>query len=149
MELKVYINISEKNKLDKTLNNETTYTGQLKNETSIINPVIMVEGSLQNLAAYNYAYIPSFLRYYFLTDILSIRNNLIELHLSVDVLMSFKTQILNQSAIIKRQKNVYNLYLDDENFKTYNYSHTVTKQFPKGFPSLPSFILTTVGGGNL
>ena len=72
-------NRSEQNKLDKTLTTISTLTGTLKTETSIIDPVIIVEGALSDLKTCNYCTISEFGRSYFVNNIKSIRNNLIEL----------------------------------------------------------------------
>lgn len=148
MDVKVFINNSEKNKLDKTLINETTYTGQLKSETSILNPVIIIEGNLENLVSYNYAFIPLFLRYYFITDIISIRNNLIELRLAVDVLCSFKNQIRNLTAIIARQEKKFNVYLPDSYYKLSSKTMVQTKTFQKALSDTPFYVLVTNNEGN-
>ena len=43
MELNIYVNNSEKNKLGKSLSNKVTLNGHLKEETSIIEPIIKVD----------------------------------------------------------------------------------------------------------
>ena len=66
--------------------------------------------------------------------------------LSVDVLMTFRDEIKNMEAIIKRQENNYNLYLDDGIFKAYqNTKHKLLK-FPNGFSDF-SYILALAGNG--
>ena len=99
MEISFYNNVSEKEKIGKTLKNKTTLTGFLKQVTSVINPVITVE--MKNPSQYNYVHIPQFHRYYFISDIVNIKNNLWEIHMKVDVLESFKTQIKANKAIIE------------------------------------------------
>lgn len=47
-------NASEKNKLVKDLTTIATVTGTLKTETSIIDPVILIEGNLSNYTGCNY-----------------------------------------------------------------------------------------------
>lgn len=137
-------NASEKNKVDKTLTSITTMTGTLKNETSIIDPVIFFEASLSDLKNCNYCTISEFGRSYFVNNIRSIRNGLVELTCHVDVLSTYKSQIREQFALVKRQENYWNLYLNDGSFKVYQNPMVLTKLFPSGFTS-PHFVLAVAG----
>lgn len=137
-------NNSEKNKVGKDVTVLQTLTGTLRQETSIIDPVIMIEGNLTNLTICNYMSIPVFHRYYFVNNIRSIRNGLIEFSCHVDVLESFKSEILPNIGIIKRQENIWNLYLDDGSFRTYQNPSVLTKAFPSGFTT-QEFVLAIAG----
>ena len=53
MEINFYKNLSEKNKIGKKLLNNLSLNGNLREESSVINPNILVEHS--NLSVYNYA----------------------------------------------------------------------------------------------
>ena len=136
----LYQNLSEKNKIDKDIQFPLTITGTLKNESSIINPVIVASLSANAASSYNYIYIESFNRYYYINDAISIRNGITELHCKVDVLMSFRTEILNNTAIIERSETEWNLYLNDGSFKTYANNIVLTKAFPSGFTTM-NFVL--------
>lgn len=137
-------NNSEKNKLDKDITNIVTLNGVLKNETSIINPVILIEGDISAFTNCNYMTIPVFGRKYFITNIRSIRNNLFEISAHVDVLSSFATQIRSNTAIIHRQENRWNLYLNDGSFRIYQNPMVLTREFPNGFTT-QEFILAVAG----
>lgn len=137
-------NSSENNKVDKTLTTITTMTGTLKNETSIIDPVIFFEASLSDLKNCNYCTISDFGRSYFVNNIRSIRNGLVELSCHVDVLSTYKSQIRQQFALVKRQENYWNLYLNDGSFKVYQNPMVLTKLFPSGFTS-QHFVLAVAG----
>lgn len=137
-------NTSELNKLDKTLTTITTLTGTLKTETSIIDPVIIVEGVLSDLKTCNYCTISEFGRSYFVNNIKSIRNNLIELTCHVDVVSTYKSQIRSQFAIVRKQENNWNLYLNDGSFKCYQNPIVLTKKFSNGFTT-PSFVMAVAG----
>lgn len=145
MEITLYQNISEKNKINKTLVSVATLSGTLKEITSVMNPVITIEYNTPT--GFNYCYIPTFERYYFVSDVTIIRNNLIQLKLSVDVLESFKTQILAQNVIINKSQSNKQLYLPDENWKTLVKTKTDIVNFPNGFLDDGEFILITAGGG--
>lgn len=143
MTINLYINKSEKERVTKTLSNEKTFTGTLREQTSIIDPVISIE-TTENISGYNYMYIPEFGRYYYIRGIDSVKNNLWRVSGHVDVLMSFKAQILENSGVIERQENKWNLYLPDPDFQTSNKTQIQTKKFPKGFGNR-SYILVISG----
>lgn len=137
-------NSSEKNKLDKDVAAVSTLSGTLKNETSIIDPIILIEADLTTLINCNYMTIPVFTRSYFVTNIRSIRNNLVEVSAHVDVLSSFASQIRNNVAIVRRQENRWNLYLNDGVFKVYQNPMVLTREFPSGFSTF-EFVLAVAG----
>ena len=137
-------NVSEKNKLDKDLTTIATVTGTLKTETSIIDPVILIEGNLSNYVGCNYMTISAFGRSYFVNNIRAIRNNLFEISAHVDVLSSFSAGIRSNSAIVRRQEKNWNLYLNDGTFRVYQNPNVLTKAFPSGFTT-QEFVLAVAG----
>lgn len=143
--IKLQINNSEKNRLDKSLTDLITLSGTLRAETSVIDPVIIVEGDLSSFVNCNYMTIDSFNRKYFVNNIRSIRNGLFEITAHVDVLTTYANQIRQNNAIIARQEKKWNLYLNDGVFKTYQNPHIVTKAFPSGFTE-QHFIFSVAGG---
>ena len=138
------ISSSEKNKLDKDVTTLATVTGVLKSETSIINPVITIEGDVSQFATCNYMEIPVFGRKYFVTNIRSIRNGLFEISARVDVLSTYATQIRQNTAIVHRQENRWNLYLNDGTFRIYQNPMVLTREFPNGFTT-QEFVLAVAG----
>lgn len=140
----LYQNNSENNRAIKDLTQLDKLTGELREGTSILYPTILCEYSG---TAYNadYMYISEFGRYYYIKDINKTRNGLLAIEGRRDPLQSFNTAILAHKAVIMRQENKWNLYLDDGTFKTYNNPYIITKAFPSGFTN-PSFILAVAGG---
>lgn len=128
MVVKLYKTSSENDRVVKELTEELSLTGTLRDSTSILNPTLTIEGDI-DIASKNYAYIEEFGRYYFIDDIVSIRNNLWSVSMSVDVLMSYKDDILNLDCIIERQERKYNLYLNDSDILTYANPIIQTKLF--------------------
>ena len=144
MQIKFYYNSSEKNKINKLLSRELTMDGNLRDECSVINPTILVEHS--NLSNYNYVYIPEFKRYYFITEMTIVRNNLWRISLKVDVLESFKSDILNLSCIVdKQQYENYGNNIDDGSYINKADSFVEIANYPNGFNSSGEFILITAG----
>lgn len=146
----VYINHSEKNRIDKDIERiGSVFTGTLKQGTSIIDPVIIVEtnNGVRGLAKGNYLYCGMFYRYYFITDIVAVSATLTEIHCHVDVLASFAGDIRENTAIVKRQEKQWNLYLNDGSLKVYQNPLVLTKAFPSGFTT-QEFVLAVAGSGN-
>lgn len=141
----IQVNSSENNKLDKTLTDIATLSGTLKQETSIIDPVIAVEGDLSSYVGANYCTIPAFGRSYFINNIRSIRNGIFEISCHVDVLSSFKTQIRANSAIIHKSERNWNLYLNDGSLKTYQNPLVYAKEFSGGFSGTEYYVLGVAG----
>lgn len=143
-EIKLQRNNSENNRVTKDLTDIMTVSGELKTETSIIDPVIMIECDLSTVTLCNYMTIPAFGRSYFIGNIRSIRSGLVEFSGHVDVISSFAQAIRENSAIIKKQENDWNLYLNDGSFKIYQNPIVLTKKFPSGFPG-QEFVLAVAG----
>ena len=143
----LYQNNSENYRLDKSLTAKYAESCTLKDGYSIVSPVLLITNA-NNLSDCNYMYISDFGRYYFIEDIISIRDGLWEIHAHVDVLMTYNTQIKACTATFKRQENLFNLYLDDPEFKTYNNSEIVTKVLSggSGLTKSMNYILVTAGG---
>lgn len=125
----LYVSSSPVEKIGKSLSSGSDFTCELKDDTSILNPMIKIY-STSNLSGYNYMHIAEFGRYYYINDISSPRNNEWDISAHVDVLETYKTAILANSAVIRRQESQYNLYLDDPDFLTYNYERIQTIKFP-------------------
>lgn len=137
-------NNSERNRVTKDILTLLTVSGELKTETSIIDPVIMIECDLSSVTGCNYISIPTFGRSYFVNNIRSIRSGLVEFSCHVDVLSSFASEIRGNTAIVRKQENNWNLYLNDGSFKVYQNPYVLTKAFPSGFTT-QEFVLAVAG----
>ena len=147
MKLILYNNFSETNALNKNISKIIELEGSLLDATSIINPVIKIFFNPESMEGYvvddnkiyitfnglkitwdsfiydyvlaaNYAYIPEFNRYYFINDIISVRKNIWQLVMNVDVLMSFKNEIKNTNAFISRNEYDYDSDIYDRELPT-------------------------------
>ena len=148
MNIKIYHNYSANNKLNKNISLLIEKNVKLKNETNIIRPTIILTGDISNNM--NYVYIPKFNRYYYTVDKKSINNEMYEIFLEVDVLMSFKEIILNLHCIIDKQQDLSNInkYYNDGSFIVSSKEFIKTINFPNGFNENGEFILITAGGNN-
>lgn len=111
MVINLYTNFSPKKKIGKSLTLVKAMTGTLREECDMINPSVLIENA--GVIHANYAYIPDFSRYYFITKITSVRNGLWRVDMHVDVRESFADEIKNNIALVERASGYYNLYLPD------------------------------------
>lgn len=145
MEITLCVNTSEKSKIGKNLTSMNVFSGTLREETSIISPVVLME--LENPSSYNYAYIPEFGRYYFINDIVSVRKGLWRISMQVDVLESFKNYILDLGVILSDSENTgAENYISSDVWKTKVKEKTDIINFPSGLSETGHFILITAGG---
>lgn len=145
MNIILYNNTSEINKIGKNLTMAQTLSGTLRDTTNIINPVILV--NVASINDKNYCYISDFGRYYFITDITVVRTGLFALSLSVDVLESFKEDIKNLSVILSNTQTMgLNNYLPSNVFTRNVKARTDILNFANGLNESGEFILITAGG---
>lgn len=99
-----FYNYNDKfNILNKELNDGTNLEILFKDVTDVIYPTLTL--NFTGAFNFNYCYIPNLKRYYFINKIDIVRNNIIKIELKLDVLMSYKTQILNSKANITETDN--------------------------------------------
>ena len=139
----LYNNSSPINAMNKSLSSITTLTGDLREESEVINPAILVQAD--SMANVNYAYIPDFNRYYFVERIESVRTHLWRLHLHVDVLYTYRDIIRTNRALVYRQQNRYDLMLDDGIFRCKQNPRIYRYEFPSGIDNF-NYVLITAGG---
>lgn len=99
MELVLYKTTDENSKLEKTLSEEISLVGALRDASSIVAPSILIQS---NPIGYNYAYVPQFGRYYYIKNITAYRKGAYIVDLKCDVLMSFKDEIKQLSGVVSR-----------------------------------------------
>ena len=145
MDVIFYYNQSDDRMINKTIVRGQTFTGVLREECSIMNPVIRFESS--EVIRYNYAYIPQFQRYYSITDKVAYRDGLWDVSFEVDVLMSFKNDISNLNAVVDKQSSdlIGNEYIDDGSLVTDNVMFQTVYNFLDGFNDTGEYILITAG----
>ncbi len=138
-------NVSDDNeKVDKTLGTAKSFTNcSIKEQTDVTNITLRIQTG-DNLSGYNYAYVSEYGRYYFIDKIETTPTGYWVLSCRCDVLMSFKNQILALKGTVTRSESVYNVYLQDSEYKALAYRNIVTKRFPNAI-NQDTFILMTVG----
>lgn len=144
--VKLMHNSSPVEKIGKNLDAGTEFTCDLKADTSVLKPTLILQ-SASSLAGFNYMYIPDFNRYYFIDDIVSKNNVIWEVSGHVDVLQTYKTGILSNTAVLRRQQNKYNTYLNDDKWPVYTYDDVITFKFTNsGFKKALEYLLVVAGG---
>lgn len=138
---------SENNRVVKTLTDEKQLSGELRNQTSVLNPSIRIE-SADNISTYNYAYISEFGRYYYITDIVSVRTNCWVVSLRCDVLMSYKDEIKTITGVVVRQESNPNKLLVDRLERIQSDKEIDILYYPDAFSKNLQYILVTAGGQN-
>ena len=138
---------SENNRVVKVLTDEKQLSGVLRYQTSVLNPRIRIE-SAENIAGYNYCYIPEFGRYYYIIDITSIRTNVWEASMRCDVLMSYKDEIKSIIGVVVRQESNPNKLLVDRLERIQSDKEIDILYYPDAFSKNLQFILVTAGGQN-
>lgn len=153
LSLILYHNSSEQNKVNKDLSEIIKLEGSLLESSSVINPSIQIYLTGERISGYvvednkeyvvyngvkltfdsfiyekvltaNYAKMADFNRYYFITDIISVRRNIWRIELQVDVLMSYKADFLKLKAFIGR--NEFNYVMDAvDDLRDFHYPKTI------------------------
>ena len=136
-------NSSPINKIGKAISTIATVSGDLKNESDVIRPEILIESDSSILSA-NYMTIDTFHRKDFIEEIQSVRTNLWLVKAHVDVLETYASQILSNTAVVLRQENNFNLLLNDGVFKCKQDPRISYRKFPSGLGDF-NFILITQG----
>ena len=139
---KLFNNKSPRNKVNKTLSNETTITLRYKETTSVTDPDIIISSDI-TITDYNYIFVGSPIERYYYIESYEMAQQYIILHCHVDVLKSFSGDIYNTECIISKNQKAYNLFLNDDKMQLYNKSRILTKPFYDGNGNASGFY---VGG---
>lgn len=108
MTIKTWSNFSKRRNSTKQPTGGTSVTCVLKESTSIEKPTFVL-----NSNDFTINYVQAFGHYYFVDDIKSVRNNIIEVSCSMDVGATFKSEIGSYTAFIERSATYSNTMLPD------------------------------------
>lgn len=156
--IQFHYNNEPMNKITKKVDSTTlqyTLDGVLRDESSVVDPVVIVECANPIIA--NYAYIEAFNRYYYIKEVDAYRDytdnqnppvnhKLWRISMHTDVLKTFSQGILGSPCIIARSSSQSNQYLNDNQIKCYQNPIVGFQAFPKGFDlSQSQFVLAIFG----
>ena len=141
------------NTADNRIVDKTSYLTQLGNTKTVIykdnndkgNPTLELshDSTIDNA---NYAYCSETGYYYYLSEPMYSQQRVIYTT-TVDLLMTYKSEIKNLKCIIARQESKYNAYLNDDRLPVLNKQEVSILPFPGGFthPSNDSILLVVNG----
>lgn len=145
-DVKIYINSSAPDYMDKSLSGETTVSCDFKSPVDVENPTIYISAT-NAYDGYNYCYIAEFGRYYFMKCIAGTSQTL-TFQCQSDPLMSFKSQIRSCPAVIARNPWHWDLYLPDPDLPVETRTISAIEKFPNSYFNGTNncYILTVLGG---
>ena len=103
MLIKTYNYDGEPNRVNKTLQENEEYTGVLNSTVNVLEPVIRFR--TRNVVTFNYVYIESLNRYYFVSEIRQ-EGDVCTVYLRTDVLMTYKDKILDSTGTLTKGETV-------------------------------------------
>ena len=144
MELKLYFTNDGENVINKTLLGEQILQINLKRETDVTAPILIIRGgSLINPEVFNYCELPNLNRKYFIRTIENVGYNLWRLICETDVVETYKADILASKARYNRNIRNGDYMQGAIDFSTIK---SVEKFFsPIDIVGQNSIILTSVG----
>lgn len=139
--IQFYINNSDDDTLDKNITaSGTAVNVTIKDRIDLLDFYIpFTSDSYKDI---NYAYMLG--RYYFCTPVID-AGNITGLHFTVDVLMTYNSQIKGLSAIVDRTGSQYNTYLQDSEVKITAYNNVHTLEATSGFSQNLKYYLLAIG----
>lgn len=112
--MSVTVNFSSGSKREnstKQLTFTDSHSCTFKNGCSLLNPVLLLEINTSTFPTYTAFQIEN--RYYLVTDITSVRNNLFEISGKIDVLATYKTQIQASTQYVSYSSHKTSIWLPD------------------------------------
>ena len=150
MNITLYKTKSANNVINKKLASEKNLGNSclLLDNTSVTSPAVIIGGitSLDSISDYNYAYIAQCHRYYYINDIIALSGGRVKIVLTVDVLKSYASDILNSTQLVTRQKNKGKMYLADADWTIDGRTYLRSQYFSENHfsPQNDSLVLITV-----
>lgn len=112
---------------------------------NVTRPTIRVQSGRLGKST-NYCWLKDLKRFYYIRS-WSMENGYIKLELEVDVLMTYRHELMKQNVMVKRNEFKYNTYLPDDRMKINAPTRVKTDYFDQGFDSDKQiFYLAIVSG---
>lgn len=141
--LELYKVTNQPNELTKTLNNAVIVNGSFRSEIDSMDVIVEIES---NTYEFNYVYIPSLNKYYFLQNLVHVNAKIIRMQLHCDVLMTYKTDILASYGLVI-QGGTINPYYSSIESET---RQTIRRfAFPYKFNNNGNYVLVTITNNSL
>lgn len=154
MVVKIFKTKSAPNVVNKVLTEVVAFDEVIfKEDTSLLNPTIIINGvsnsssyNIEDIGTSNYFSIPKVNRYYFITDITMMSGGRVAITGKVDVLMSFKTDIIGSTQLIVRQEKKTNNFLIDTDIPLSSKKQVIEHEFGESIVDSGYYILAVNGG---
>ena len=119
MTIKTYRFLGDSRKIDKTLTLVKTYSNaDIVVNMDIQSPIISLQlDSFTDVINFNYLYIPELRRYYYVDNSTIREDGFVQIQCKVDVLKSFKTDILASTQYVERQENKCSYQVPDNGYR--------------------------------
>lgn len=112
IKIKTYIYNGKPNEVNKTLQENEEYTGLLNTTLNVLTPVVRFR--TRTPVTFNYVYIESLNRYYFVSEIRQ-DGDVCTVYLRTDVLMTYKDKILDSTGTLTKGENINKYASNREN----------------------------------
>lgn len=129
----------------------TTLSCEIKNQSSIMTPYLIINTAISNPSNLNYAYIAAYNRYYWVSD-WSWDRGFWYCNLTVDVLATYKSQIGSSTQFVIRAASSYNLAITDTKYPALSYTQVTNLSFEglhTEFTNGGSFIIGICNGSSV
>lgn len=140
MQITLYKNDNDKRKLVKNITSPLNVEVLIKESCDVLNPQIEL-AYFDTFSQYNYLYIPEWNRYYFINSTNVTLGQMIILNCSIDVLMSWQSQIKTLGGITSRMTG-NNILVGDTQMKTLTKTNIIQHNF------IGSEMLTSISSSN-
>ena len=141
-----YNNNSDRRCINKVLTDAKTISGNVKTQYTSSGISIDIDVSVAGITPFQFNYMKFDNKYYYIDSVDFLSQNIIRVNCGVDLLETYKAQILNQVAVLSRSETSYNRYLNDDNLHINAYKRVQTKAFSKSFSAVSTPILIVTGG---
>ena len=141
--LELYKVTNQPNELTKTLNNAVIVNGSFRSEIDSMDVIVEIES---NTYEFNYVYIPSLNKYYFLQNLVHVNAKIIRIQLHCDVLMTYKTDILASYGLVIQGGTINPYYSSIESESRQSIRRFA---FPYKFNNNGNYVLVTITNNSL
>ena len=141
--LELYKVLNQTNEINKTLNNAIVINGIFRSEIDAIDVIVEIE---TNTYDFNYVYIQTLGKYYFLDNITHVNAKIARLYLHCDVLMTYKQDILASYGLVTQGGNINPYYSSIESDSRQEIRRVT---FPYTFNSTGNYVLVTITNNSL
>ena len=141
--LELYKVTNQPNELTKALNSAVIVNGSFRGEIDSIDVIVEIESDTYE---FNYVYIPSLNKYYFLQNLVHVNAKIIRMQLHCDVLMTYKTDILASYGLVTQGGTINPYYssIDSDSRQAIR-----RFAFPYKFNNNGNYVLVTITNNSL